>query len=198
MSGQLLQALRGWAYDYQKLFMGSIAIEDEGKAFNRLFVAFPNGQLMWYDKRHLFGMAGENKFFSPGNERLVFEYLGWKICPLICYDLRFPVFSRNTDGYDVLLYVANWPGKRIAAWDTLLSARAIENQCYVVGVNRVGVDGNGWEFPGHTQAIHPLGERVSFSHSKEEISQVQFSAQFLKTTRENLPFLQDRDNFELK
>ena len=198
MSGTLLQSLRGWAFDFKKLFLGTIACRDGENTTNRLFAAFPDGSLKWYDKRHLFAMAKENQFYKAGKERLIIDYLGWKICPLICYDLRFPVFSRNTDGYDLLLYVANWPGKRISAWDALLTARAIENQCYVVGVNRVGVDGNGWEYPGHSQIIDPLGERLSFSQSKEEIVHRKISAQFLKTTRESLPFLQDRDNFELK
>lgn len=198
LSGTLLQSLRGWAFDSQKLFMGSIAIQDAGVVSNRLFAAFPDGKLKWYDKRHLFAMAGEDQHFSAGKERLIFEYRGWRICPLICYDLRFPVFSRNTNAYDLLVYVANWPGKRISAWDALLKARAIENQCYVAAVNRVGVDGNGWEFPGHSQLIDPLGDVIKFSASKEEMLHGKISAQLLKSTRENLPFLQDRDNFELK
>jgi omega-amidase len=198
MSGSLLQALRGWAFDHQKLFMGTIAVLENGVATNRLFAAFPDGKLQWYDKRHLFAMAKEDQFYTAGKERLIIDYLGWKICPLICYDLRFPVFSRNTDSYDLLIYVANWPGKRISAWDALLTARAIENQCYVVAVNRVGVDGNGWEFPGHSQIINPMGERILMAPPKEEIALGKISAQLLKTTRESLPFLLDRDNFELK
>jgi predicted amidohydrolase len=194
----ILTSLRGWAYDYQKAFMGSIAVEEDGTYYNRLFVALPDGQLKWYDKRHLFALAGENLHYTAGENRLVFDYLGWKINPLICYDLRFPVFCRNTEAFDLQIFVANWPQKRSFAWKTLLVARAIENQCFVVGVNRVGVDGNGHEYQGDSSAIDPLGQHLVTMLHKETLTTVKLSASVLKNTRTSLNFLADRDIFELR
>ena len=128
-------------------------IQEGGRKYNRLIWATKNGEIATYDKRHLFSLIKENKLLSRGKDRLVIELDGWRICPLICYDLRFPVFSRNNINYDVLIYLANWPVKRIDAWDTLLKARAIENQCYTIGVNRVGIDGNGVAFNGRSSDI---------------------------------------------
>src|SRR5690606_8547629 len=117
-----------------------------------------NGKISRYDKRHTFTLAGEDKVYSAGTQKLIVDYKGWKICPLVCYDLRFPVWSRNPDNYDVLIYVASWPAKRMVAWDTLLKARAIENMSYCVGVNRVGKDGNNHEYSGNSAAYDVLGE----------------------------------------
>ena len=144
MSGPSVEWMQQEAAKRQIALFGSLAIhelvEERTCYFNRLVFVFPNGKICWYDKRHLFRMGGENEHYQPGAERLVVEYLGWRICPLVCYDLRFPVWSRNGDDYDLLLYVANWPAPRRKVWNTLLEARAIENLCYVAGVNRVGKD----------------------------------------------------------
>lgn len=144
MSGPSVEWMQQEAAKRQIALFGSLAIhelvEERTCYFNRLVFVFPNGKICWYDKRHLFRMGGENEHYEPGVKRLVVEYLGWRICPLVCYDLRFPVWSRNGDDYDLLLYVANWPAPRRKVWNTLLEARAIENLCYVAGVNRVGKD----------------------------------------------------------
>ena len=139
---------------------GSLIIVEEKKYYNRLIWVTKNGRISHYDKRHLFSLVKEEEFISRGNERLIVELEGYKICPLICYDLRFPVFSRNNVEYDMLIYVANWPEVRIDAWNTLLKARAIENQCYTVGVNRVGIDGNGVAFNGHSQVFDLFGTKL--------------------------------------
>lgn len=194
----ILTSLRGWAYDYQKAFLGSIAVDEGGIFYNRLFIAFPDGNLQWYDKRHLFALAGEKEHYTAGTNRLVVEYLGWKINPFICYDLRFPVFCRNTEDFDLQIFVANWPKKRSFAWKTLLTARAIENQCYVVGVNRIGVDGNGYEYQGDSAAIDPMGQHLVEISPKEVLTTVKLSASSLKNTRTSLNFLADRDIFELR
>ncbi|MGB0882811.1 MAG: amidohydrolase, partial [Vicingaceae bacterium] len=160
--------------------VGSLIIDEEAKFYNRLIWANPNGEIESYDKRHLFRMAGEHNHFSAGEERLIVNYKGWRICPLICYDLRFPVWSRNSSfchtersrsvfeesknvgpAYDCLIYVANWPAVRQQPWSKLLEARAIENQCYVVGVNRVGEDGNGIGYSGNSVVVDPKGEVIS-------------------------------------
>ena len=138
MDGETLSWMKTLSEKKKAVLCGSVMIEDKGHIYNRLLWVEPNGRVLHYDKRHLFSLIEEDKHFTAGTERLIVEYEGWKICPMICYDLRFPVFSRNDVDYDVLLFVANWPNTRIAAWDALLKARAIENQTYVVGLNRVG------------------------------------------------------------
>lgn len=130
-----------------------MTIRENGKFYNRLVFVFPSGEIRNYNKRHLFSLAGEEKVYASGTEKLIVEYKGWKICPLICYDLRFPVFSRNVEDYDLLLYVANWPQQRIQAWDILLKARSVENICYTIGVNRIGEDGNNHPYSGHSQVV---------------------------------------------
>jgi len=140
MSGETIQWMKANASKMNSAICGSIIIEEDDKYFNRFIWVNPDGSIHHYDKKHLFSFAGEDKNYTSGNNKLIIEYKGWKICPLICYDLRFPVWSRNSEGYDLLIYVANWPDKRKLAWKTLLTARAIENQCYVIGVNRVGKD----------------------------------------------------------
>ncbi|OYQ37015.1 amidohydrolase [Flavobacterium cyanobacteriorum] len=176
---------------------GSVAITEGDHYYNRLLFVFPDGQLKYYDKRHLFTLAGEDKVFTAGRERPVIEYQGWKICPLICYDLRFPVFSRNTEDYDLLLYVANWPAPRIQAWDVLLQARAIENMCYVAGVNRIGQDGNGHNYPGHSQVYDTLGNPMLEISENEGIYSVTLSKEAVSDTRKRFGFLNDRDRFTL-
>ncbi|PVW14141.1 amidohydrolase [Marixanthomonas spongiae] len=177
---------------------GSVIIKEESNYYNRLFFVFPDGSYKTYDKKHTFTFAGEHKTYSKGTERLIVEYKGWKICPLVCYDLRFPVWSRNTEDYDLLLYVACWPKKRTFAWDALLRARAIENMSYCIGVNRVGVDGNGHEYNGHSAVYNVLGKQVSRKDFETEfVETLTLTKGHIATTREHLKFLQDRDRFRL-
>ncbi|MCK5637787.1 MAG: nitrilase family protein, partial [Flavobacteriaceae bacterium] len=150
-------------------------------------------------KRHLFSYAGEEKVFSAGNKRMVFEYKGFKICPLVCYDLRFPVWARNSENFDVLIYVANWPNARMFAWDTLLKARAIENLCYVIGVNRVGADNNNLVYTGHSAVIDAFGKTIlDFKESQEDIKTVVLEKKHITETRNRFRFLDDKDTFEIK
>jgi predicted amidohydrolase len=174
---------------------GSLVIEEKGNFYNRLVFVFPNGDIKTYDKRHLFTLAGEDKVYTPGKDKLIIDYKGFKICPLICYDLRFPVFSRNTEKYDLLLYVANWPSPRIAAWDALLKARAIENCCYVVGVNRLGIDANALDYPGHSQGIDFAGNLLHDSASKAEVVLLEIGKKELLEFRTRFSFLDDQDVF---
>jgi predicted amidohydrolase len=176
--------------------VGSMVWPENRNYYNRLFFVFPDGSYRFYNKRHTFTLAGEDKIYSAGEERLIVEYAGFKICPLICYDLRFPVWSRNTLDYDILLYVANWPEPRIDAWDTLLKARAIENMSYCIGVNRIGNDANGHDYNGHSAVYDPLGTRMVFS-VEDEILYAALEKSRLEEVRENLKFLQDRDAFNL-
>jgi predicted amidohydrolase len=177
---------------------GSLMGQENGKVYNRLVWVSKSGEIHTYDKRHLFSLIKEEETIAKGEGRLIVEIEGWKICPLICYDLRFPVFSRNNVDYDLLLYLANWPVKRIDAWDTLLKARAIENQCYTIGVNRVGKDGNGVSFNGHTKVFDAFGKQLfSASENKEEVLQIEISLYDLKLKRKQMNFLQDRDDFKL-
>lgn len=176
---------------------GSLVAGEGGKYYNRLFFVEPGGAYETYDKRHTFTLAGEDRVYERGRVRKLIRFRGVTICPLICYDLRFPVWSRNTEDYDLLLYVANWPAPRIAAWDALLRARAIENMAYVVGVNRTGSDPNGHRYPGHSAAYDALGSRLAYSES-EAVLRVTLSLEHLAETRKSLRFLQDRDRFTLE
>ena len=176
---------------------GSIIVAEDGLFYNRLYLVTPEGESYSYDKRHTFTLAGEDKVFARGKDRLIVSYKGFKICPMICYDLRFPVWSRNTEDFDVLLYVANWPSPRVIAWDTLLRARAIENMVYTVGVNRIGTDRNGLSYPGHTAVYDCLGGTVAISE-EEGILYAELHRDHLEETRNKLKFLQDRDHFNLQ
>lgn len=176
--------------------VGSIVFYGENKYYNRLYFIVPNTAPYSYDKRHTFTLAGEDKVYKAGTSRLIIDYKGFKICPLICYDLRFPVWARNNEDYDVLLYVANWPKPRINAWDALLKARAIENMSYSIGVNRIGKDINEYEYNGHSAVYDTLGEQLVFSE-KEEILYATLSKEHIETTRNKLKFLDDRDQFTL-
>lgn len=192
----------GWMQEMAKYkdaaVTGSLIIEENGKYYNRLFFVFPDGDFKEYNKRHTFTLAGEHETYSSGEKRLIVSFRGWKICPLVCYDLRFPVWSRNTEDYDILIYVANWPRVRTSAWDILLKARAIENLCYCIGVNRVGKDGNALEYSGHSAVYDPLGEQISDIPNREvEFQQeIDLDKNHLRETREKLKFLQDRDRFQ--
>ncbi len=177
---------------------GSIMVKENGQIYNRLLWVEPNGRILHYDKRHLFGLCNEDSHFTAGSSRLVVDYKGWKICPLICYDLRFPVFSRNDVDYDLLLFVANWPVSRIDVWDVLLKARAIENLAYVVGVNRVGVDGNQVNHSGHSQVIDLDGGLIAMAPENEiGLVNLSLSKNHLVDFRKRLTFLEDRDDWSL-
>ena len=176
---------------------GSISYYDQEEYTNRLFFVDNENAPLHYDKRHAFTLAGEDKVYRPGKSRLLIDYKGFKLCPMICYDLRFPVWARNTEEYDALIYVANWPKPRIDAWDALLKARAIENMAYCLGVNRIGTDINGYEYNGHTSAYDCLGEQLCYSEEAGVVYTV-LQRQHLLATREKLNFLADRDNFSLE
>lgn len=198
MDGQTLKWMIDQAKKYNSAITGSLIISEENQFFNRLFFVYPEGHVETYDKRHTFTLAKEDQTFTAGNKKLIVDYKGWKICPLICYDLRFPVWARNVEDYDLLIYTANWPKRRIAAWDALLKARAIENMAYCVGVNRVGLDGNGHEYTGHSACYDVLGEQLSTSdHEKAFVETVVLSKEKLIKHRKHLQFLQDRDKFNL-
>ncbi len=199
MKGTTVQWMLRVAKQNSCVVMGSTIIAVEDAIYNRCLVALPSGDVKHYDKRHLFTFAGEHLQYKSGTERLVFDYKGFRICPLICYDLRFPVWARNTQDIDVLIYMANWPKPRIQAWDTLLQARAIENLCYSFGVNRVGKDANNLDYVGHTVGFDYFGQEIlTTPQSQEAIATVEISKKDLLKMRENFRFLEDRDSFELK
>ncbi len=198
MKGKAVQWMKTMAKEKDSLVIGSLLISVSGSYFNRLIVAFPEGKLLYYDKRHLFSFAGEDAVFTAGSKRLVFEFKGFRICPLICYDLRFPVWARNTEEIDLLIFVANWPNARMLAWDTLLKSRAIENLCYVAGVNRVGVDNNRLVYVGHTSVYDAMGETLLESEpSKEAIYSTILNSSHIAAVRDKFSFLNDRDDFEI-
>jgi omega-amidase len=197
MQGETLLWLQALAKAKNAAITGSLVIEENGLFFNRLIFVFPSGEIQKYDKKHLFTLAGEDKTYTAGNEKLIVDYMGFKICPLICYDLRFPVFARNTEEYDILIYVANWPKIRINAWDSLLKARAIENMCYTIGVNRIGEDANQHEYIGHSQVIDFLGNYDIEPQETEGIFITTLDKKKLLETRQKLGFLNDRDAFKL-
>lgn len=191
-----LDWMKKTAQQQKKALVGSIIFQENGKFYNRLFFVSPDGTVEAYDKKHTFTLAGEDKVYEAGKEKLIFEYKGFRICPMICYDLRFPVWSRNIEDYDVLVYVANWPKKRINAWDTLLKARAIENMAYCIGVNRIGTDGADFEYNGHSAVYDVLGQPLAYSEA-EEILYAILDKEHIETTRKKLRFLEDRDSFNL-
>ena len=206
MNGTAVEWMKKTAQEKNCVLCGSLMIKEEGNFYNRLVWMPPNGDFLTYDKRHLFCISDEPKFFTAGTERLIVELNGWKICPLICYDLRFPVWARNVVGenthhsepaYDVLLYVANWPERRNVAWKTLLPARAVENQAYVIGVNRVGVDEKNISHSGDSMVIDALGKTLYHKENEEDVFMIDLNYDELKTVREQLPFLNDADDFAL-
>ncbi len=207
MDGETVQWMKRISAAKKIILTGSVIIEENGSYYNRLIWMLPNGQYGVYDKRHRFAYAGEDNHFSAGSKRLIASVKGWKINLLVCYDLRFPVWARQSplstseEGveseaeYDVLIYVANWPEKRIHAWKTLLQARAIENQCYVVGVNRIGNDGNDIHYSGESMIIDPMGEVLYTKKEEEDIFTMTLDKTHLQTIREKFPFLKDADGF---
>ena len=203
MQGESVEWMRRMAIDRKIILTGSLIIKDGDSYYNRLIWMLPTGECGHYDKRHTFGFAGEDKHYTPGNKRLIASVKGWKINLQVCYDLRFPVWARqspNEDGapeYDVLIYVANWPDRRSHAWKTLLCARAIENQCYVIGVNRVGNDGNNIYHSGDSMVIDPLGEVLYHVKDEEDVFTITLDKTHLQAIRDKFPFLKDGDNFQI-
>lgn len=198
MLGETMVWLQQLAKEKNAAITGSLVITEKGNFYNRLVFVFPSGKVQFYDKRHLFTLAGEDKKYTAGKEKVIIDYLGWKICLLICYDLRFPVFARNSEDYDVLLYVANWPNTRINAWDALLKARAIENMCYTIGVNRIGVDANHHIYNGHSQVQDFLGRAIIEPQESDGVFIATLEKTSLLETRQKLGFLNDKDDFEIK
>ena len=198
MQGETVLWLQSLAKAKNCAITGSIVIDENGNFYNRMLFVFPSGEIQHYDKRHLFTLAGEEKVYTAGTQKLVVDYLGWKICPLVCYDLRFPVFSRNVEEYDLLIYVASWPKVRTTAWDALLKARAIENVSYVIGVNRTGEDGNKHAYIGHSQVIDCLGDYVIVPEENEAVFSATLDKSKLIETRKKFAFLNDKDIFEIK
>jgi len=210
MEGATVAWMKRLAAQKKVVITGSIIVEEEGKYCNRLIWMLPNGQLGYYNKRHLFAYGREDEHYTAGNKRLVASVKGWKLNLQVCYDLRFPVWARQTppaseekaaEGeangveYDVLLYTANWPERRIHAWKTLLQARAIENQCYVIGLNRVGNDGNNIYHNGNSMVVGPLGETLYEKLHDEDIFTITLQKDSLQETRQKLPFWKDADKF---
>lgn len=197
MDGETVQWMRETAKAQRIILTGSLIIREGAVFYNRLVWMQPDGVCMTYDKRHLFGYADEDCHYTAGSRKLITQVKGWRICPLVCYDLRFPVWARNVAGsdYDVLIYVANWPQRRSLAWKTLLQARAIENQAYCIGVNRVGEDGKGITYTGDSSAFDPLGEKLWQGTAMEAVHTITLSREKLEETRSQLPFLKDADKF---
>ena len=198
MDGKTISWMKEISREKKCAITGTLMVKEGEKIYNRLVWINKGGSIQTYDKRHLFSLIKEEETIEKGKRRLILEIEGWKFCPLICYDLRFPVFSRNDIEYDILIYLANWPTKRIDAWDTLLKARAIENQCFSIGVNRVGQDVNGISYSGHSVVFDAFGKEVLRStENEEEILQIEISLDDLRLKRRQLNFLQDRDSFTL-
>ncbi len=196
-SSPTLQWMQGCAIKYKKAIVGSVAISDNDTYYNRLFFVSDDGSYKYYDKRHLFRMSGEDKSYSAGSDKLIVEYKGVRFLPLVCYDLRFPVWSRMNDTeYDVMIYIASWPDIRIYAWDTLLRARAIENLSYVIGVNRVGSD-RANNYNGHSVILDYMGGVVTAAEG-EECAMAFIDIENLHYFRKNFPTYLDSDNFEIK
>lgn len=197
MDGDTVAWMKRIAAEHKIILTGSLMIREEAHYYNRLVWMQPDSKFGTYDKRHLFSYGGEDKEFTPGGKRLIAQVKGWKICTMICYDLRFPVWSRmaTENDYDVLMYVANWPIKRIGAWKALLQARAIENQCYVIGLNRIGIDGNGLHYPGESCIIGPLGDIMYSKPELDDIVTIQLDKHLLNDLRASFPFQKDKDEF---
>ena len=198
MQGETVNWMKKMASEKNTAICGSLIISEENKYYNRFIFVHPSGEIEYYNKRHLFTLAGEEKVYTAGAEKVIIEYKGWKICPQVCYDLRFPVWARNTENYDVLIYVANWPKRRVVAWDTLLKARAVENMCYVVGVNRVGFDANNFEYSGHSAVFDCLGEQIVTTTPNSACFEiVELQKEHISKVRNKLNFLNDMDTFEI-
>lgn len=198
MNGETILWMKIIAKQKNCAVTGSLIINENDRYYNRMFFVFPSGEIQYYDKRHLFTLAGEDKTYTSGTEKVIVDYLGWKICLQVCYDLRFPVFARNVENYDLLIYVANWPKVRTNAWDILLKARAVENLSYVVGVNRVGLDAHNYEHTGHSQVVDFLGNYILEPQETEGVFIAELDKNVMLETRKKLDFLSDKDVFEVK
>ncbi|ALJ05860.1 amidohydrolase [Pseudalgibacter alginicilyticus] len=198
MQGETVSWMQDLAIKKKSAILGSVVITENGNFYNRLLFVSPKGTIEYYDKKHSFTLVGEEKIYTAGTQKNMIAYKGWKINPLICYDLRFPVWARNTEDYDVLIYVANWPKPRISAWDTLLKARAIENMCYCIGVNRVGVDGVNSVYSGHSAVYDVLGNTMSsITPNKEQTEIIILEKRHIEAYRNKFKFLNDKDDFIL-
>lgn len=202
MDGTSIQWMQKTAQKNKIILGGSLIIEEQGKYYNRFIWIQPDGKCMHYNKRHLFAYAGEDQHYTPGTERIIVQVNGWRFLLQVCYDLRFPVWARqqpsNTDfEYDAIVYVANWPEKRSAAWNALLTARAIENQSFVIGVNRYGNDGNNFYHSGDSQIVSPLGEILTKISNEEKTETLILKAEDLKKVRDRFPFYEDADAFHI-
>ena len=196
MKGQTVSWMQKIAKEKNCAITGSCIIRESESYYNRLLFVHPTGEIDFYDKRHTFTLARENQVYCSGMEQVIINYKNWNICPLICYDLRFPVWSRNTAPYDVLIYVASWPKPRIDAWDILLQARAIENMSYTIGVNRIGMDANNYRYPGHSSGYDFLGTRLAYLKTQEATIILELKKDIQETHRAKLGFLNDRDHFK--
>lgn len=200
MDGNTVLWMKHTAARRNIILAGSVIIEEDGHFFNRFLWVLPNGQTGHYDKRHLFAYAREEEHYTAGNKKLIAQVNGWKVCPIVCYDLRFPVWIRqdpdSNKQYDLLICVADWPESRSLAWNALLQARAIENQCYVAGVNCIGVDGNGITYSGDSCIIDPMGNIIAKENKTETIITHTIGKEVVSETRNRFPFLNDADNFK--
>jgi len=197
MDGETVNWMMAKSIQYGSAIGGSVIIREDNSVFNRFILTTPNGKIQQYNKRHLFRMGDEQLHFSAGKQHSIFELNGWKLCPQVCYDLRFPVWSRNTSEYDALIYVANWPEIRSVHWEKLLQARAIENQCYVLAVNRVGLDGHDTKHNGCSGVIDYMGEWQSHNRNDEVILKGELSMSDLETWRKKFPVSRDADTFTI-
>jgi len=190
-----LEFLKKMSREKNAAFSGSAPVEDHGKFYNRMYFVQPDSPVDFYDKRHLFSFSGEDKVYTPGKERVIVHYKGFRILLQVCYDLRFPVFARNNDDYDAILYVANWPEKRVGAWEHLLKARAIENLSFVFGLNRIGTDGNDLFYQESSHCFFADGKEIS--QKQGNIVSAEFDIEELKSFRNHFQFLNDRDSFSI-
>lgn len=193
---ETLNWMKSFAKSKNSAVAGSASVEENGKFYNRFYFVFPDGNFEYYDKRHLFSYSGEDKIYTAGTERKIIEYKGFKILLQVCFDLRFPVFSRNQDDYDAILYVANWPQSRVEAWKSLLKARSIENQAFLFGLNRIGKDGYNLDYEECSLVYFPDGREISERENNVVFSEWDLAE--LKEFRSKFPFLAERDGFELK
>ncbi|MDR1876144.1 MAG: nitrilase family protein [Flavobacteriaceae bacterium] len=197
MNGITVTWMKNISLQYNIAICGSLAIEEEHQYYNR-FVFIAQGEILaQYDKHHLFSYSGESKSYTAGNRKVVLEYLGWKICPMVCFDLRFPVWNRNVENYDLMINVASWPDSRMEVWDTLLKARSIENVSYVCGVNRVGTDGMNLNYTGHSVIFSPIGKELTLRKEKEYLYQQAISLDEVRKWRDKYRFLDERDKFSM-
>jgi len=198
MHGPTVRWMKKLAADHGCAVTGSAVIVEEGLRYNRMVFVTPEGGISHYDKRHLFAFGGENRRYASGTKRVIVKYLGWRINLQVCYDLRFPAWCRNRDDYDLMLLVANWPTRRVHHWSSLLEARAIENQSWVIGLNRVGEDGNGIPYPGRSVVHDPLGACVADLGENENCRMVELDHSMVGQIRRKLPFQADADKFTLE